>query len=755
MNESLRVSELNLWRGAAHLLREVSLSLQSGEHVGLVGNNGAGKSTLLSLLGGSLQLGPNDTLTGSVQRLPGLRIGYSAQNTAHWRGTLWSVAEAGLEYVRGLEASLRETERRLAERPDEEGLEHYSDLTALFEGAGGYGAEATLKAHLGRLGFSENDYGREVQTLSGGEQARLGLARALAESPDLLLLDEPSTYLDLPTKRWLSETLGGFPGALLLASHDRALLDAVTGRTLHLSGHRLISYRGGYSRFQVQASHSAARALREARRLAHERRTLAARLETQPTLATRRSLERRLARLPPTPSHAPAAPGAALTLAAAPLKPGSLALDARKLSLTLGGRTLLRDVSLRLYAGDRVALVGPNGSGKTSLLKLLAGELEPDTPKPGDPESGVTFGKGVRVAVFDQQGRGLEDGVTLGESLSRSVSEARARSLLALVGLAEAFDRTPETLSGGQRARAGIARLMATGANLLLLDEPSEGLDIGTIETLENALQDTPATLLLITHDAALVDAVATRVLGLASGELREYRGGLAGYYAGTLRLEPDLPAPTVRTSAEPSDPVAELEALEDESRALDDVLADPLRLSERDRTRLERRYRELTDLRSERYDARFPEPLPRYRAVEGGIGLTTNGDSAPLVLENDSSFPLHLFIDPQTHIGHLTLPGSASGCLLPWAEKALVRGALRLAFEHLNVRAVQLQSERDLSTAGLEPAGDGWWVQERERYAEREGLLRREVSAPLPKRRGRRKKSRKKEAQGHEGENV
>ncbi len=721
MSELVRATAVSLTRGAQEVLRGVSFALSSGEKVGLVGRNGAGKTTLLSLIAGART--PTD---GQVLRAPGLRLGVLEQ-TARWRGTLWEVAAAGLSYVRGREAALRDAETRLE---SEAQLQTYAELTTLFEGAGGYEAETTLRTYLSRLGFSETDDDRDVTTLSGGERACLGLARVLAERPDLLLLDEPSSFLDLPTKKWLAETLTRLPGTLLLASHDRALLDAVCTRTLHLEGGQVTSYRGGYSRFQAQASHAAARGLRQAARAAHERRTLEARIRTQPTLSTRRSLERRLSRLSDVP-RITTAKKTSLTLNATHVKPNSLLLHARHLSLTRGQRPLLQDASLRVYAGDKVAVVGSNGSGKTSLLELLEGMLESDHP-----EASVQLSRGVRVAVFDQHSRGLGDGVSVGEQLSRNVSEPRARSLLALVGLAEAFDRPPEMLSGGERARAGVALLIASEANLLLLDEPSEQLDIDTVEKLQIALQDTDAAVVLVSHDAALVDAVATRVLGLDGGELKEYRGGLAGYYAGTLRLEPDLPEVmgSDETVPEP-DLEAELAALEDETAATEDLLADPLRLSERDKGRLERRLRDLIQLRSERYDARLPPPEPRYRVVEAGIVLTTNGGGQPVVFDS-SAGRVRLYLDAATHIGHLLLPTPEDRCTLLWAEQALLRGAARLAFEVFGARALQVQREGDgfaLEAAGFEAAGDGWWVQDRDRYARCEGLLRQQ-GKPRPR---------------------
>ncbi len=711
MDEVIRLGAVGFTRFEHAVLQNVSFSLKQGEKVGLVGANGAGKTTLLELLAGNLT--PTE---GRIIRPPGLRLAYAEQHTERWRGTVWAVAQGGLEEVRRLEAELRDAETRL----DEIGLERYGDLNALFEAAGGYDAETALRATLGRLGFADDDLERDMPTISGGERSRLALARALAGRADLLLLDEPGSYLDLPGKRWLGDTLKYYKGTLLLASHDRALLDAVTTRTLHLKNGTVTGYRGAYSRFRTQAEHAAARGLRERARLGHERRSLEARLRSQPTLSTRRGLERRLARLPVTPQVTASKNTGALTLNAAKTKPGGLVLNAQHLTLTQNDEPLIRNVALRLHIGDKLALVGPNGSGKTSLLELLSGGLESENP-----EASVQFGRGIKLAVYDQQSRGLEDGVPIGVQLERSVSEPRARSLLALVGLTEAVDTLPETLSGGGRARAGIAQLLATEANLLFLDEPSEGLDIETVEKLETALQDTSATLILISHDAALIDAVATRVVGLADGELREYRGGLAGYYAGKLRLEPDLPTNVVENNETAPDPEAELEALEDEALNTEMLLADPLRLSERDKVRLEKRLEELVHLLSEHYDARLPPPAPRYRALEAGLTLTTNGDTSPVIFHSDAGFEVLLYLGESTRIGHLRLRHEGESCILPWAEQALVRGTARLAFEVFGVRAVQLQYEGDLNAIGFSAAGNNWWVQDRERYALREGFTR------------------------------
>lgn len=711
----------------------MSLSLRAGEKVGLVGRNGAGKSTLLALLTG--QLAPDE---GRVVRAPGLRVAYVPQGGGALRGTVWEVAAGALAHVRELEAALRGEEVRLSRGEDR--LEAYGALLEAFERAGGYTAEAALRAHLAQVGLGDANEARGAETLSSGERVRLALVRALAERPDVLLLDEPSLYLDLPARRWLAGALAAHPAALLLASHDRALLDAVTTHTLHLHGGQLTRYRGPYSRFRAQSEHASLRAARETRRRARERALLAQRLRAQPTAERRKAVAQRLARLAGGAEVTPAR-AAPLALGTEAPRPREVLVEARHLRAERGGRTLLADAHVRLYAGDKLAVVGANGSGKSTLLRLLAGEAASEHP-----EGTVRYARGVRLALFDQQTRGLEDGVPLSEHLTRFVSEPRARSLLALAELSSAWDALPETLSGGERARAALALVMATEANVLLLDEPSEHLDAATTERLEAALQGTEAAVVLVTHDAALVEGVAERVLAIQDGELTEYRGGLAGFFAGTRRLEPDLPELAAPDPEEAEDPEAALGRLEDEALAIEDRLADPTRLTERDRERLRRRLRELTHERSERYDARLPPPGPAYRTAHAGVAVWTDGLGAPVVLESGAGLTVRLFREAAA--GHLAFNPPPGRCVLPWARAAVLRGAVRLAFEHLGLRVVQLQVGADertgsfteaLAAAGFQSAGEGWWLLDRDRYERLAGYVRGPPHARFRKRRRKR----------------
>ncbi|MDQ3398830.1 MAG: ATP-binding cassette domain-containing protein, partial [Deinococcota bacterium] len=605
----LKAHGLSLRRGGGVLFSALSLTLFKGQKLGLVGRNGAGKSSLLEVLAGELK--PDE---GRVQRSPGIRVAYLTQRWAPKEAqTVWEAGQSALHYVRSLEARLREEEARLAR--GESRLREWSEALELFEGAGGYEAEGRLSKTLTSLGFGEERYEQQTVTLSGGERARLALALALLEQPELLLLDEPGNHLDIAMKRWLAQTLKAYPGTVVLAAHDRALLNAVCTDTAYLdtayfaSHTSLTLYRGNYDSFKEQRSLAQRRQAKVQKEVLKTRNRLG---KTQQQLLSwgnaaqrqRSVLERRVSALDTTPALAPKR-AKALELAAS-AKRGTV-LQASHLQKSVGERVLVRDASLRLDAGDKLALVGPNGSGKSTLLKMLALELDSDHPK-----SSVDYRPAVRLLYLDQEQHGLDPERSPFEQVADFVAGARAASLLSLAGLHyHAWHKLPGQLSGGERARAAVARVMASEADLLILDEPSNHLDIETVERLEDALAETTATLILVSHDEALLERVAKRVLTLENGELVEFRGGIEGYFKGKRRLEPDLPAIALEAMEKEDGYEDRRERLERERLELDDLLLDPLRLGGRDKERLERRYKELMDELSVLYDEPLPRPAP------------------------------------------------------------------------------------------------------------------------------------------------
>ena len=625
-----------------------------------------------------------------------------------------------MAHVRSLEKALREEEARLSAGEDR--LAAYGELFEAFEAAGGYRAEDALRAFLAVFGFDEARYDQEVSTLSGGEGARLALAVLLAEGADVLLLDEPSNGLDLTTRRALSGVLARTKSAFVLASHDRALLDAVCTHTAWLEQGHLSLYRGGYAGMLEQRHQAFRTAEKRNREREKERSKLSqsragmAGWNTPTAARGRKALERRISTL--TGEKAPSVKPAELRLETERAR-GTL-LVAEGLSKTYDGREVVRNASLRISAGDKLALVGPNGSGKSTFLALLTGELESDNPK-----SRLDWGKGTKVAVFDQETRGLEGDLTLLGQLTRYVSELRAQGLLSLVGFRrEDWGNLPVELSEGQRARAGLALLMASESNLLILDEPSEGLDVVTTETLEGALRGTEAAFILVSHDEKLIEGVAERVLTLEGGALKEFRGGLAGYDSGTLRLEAEQTVERFKASEAEETPENMLERLELERLELDARLLDPFGLSEREVERLERRYREVLDALSLLYDARLSPPGPRYRVREGVVEVWGDEEGLTVLFGSNAGLSVTLILPTgqEGRLGHLVLREPEAGCLLSWARDRVINAVARVAFERLEVRALQLQTTHDLSGSHFRAAGGEWWTLSRELYERAEG---------------------------------
>lgn len=703
----LRAEGLSLQLGQRDLLQQVSLTLRRGERVGLVGRNGAGKTTLLRILAGEIK--PSQ---GTVNRSPGAHLRYVRQTPLKGEGTVLETAQTALSYVQGLEQSLRDEEKLLSNKQGS--LERYAQLTTDFENAGGYRAEIELETLLFELGFTKAQFAQPLTTLSGGEGVRLKLAMALAAKPDVLLLDEPSNHLDLKLRRKFATRLAKFPNALLLASHDRALLDAVCTHIGALERGQLSLYRGNYTQFrarQVQAQRSGLKRAKERDKTVAHLQAAQTRLRdwgTPKAQRQQRQIDKRLEKLAPlnkTSVERLETLPSSLRLQIKPV-PGAL-LKVQHLSKTYEDIPVVNNISFTLAAGDKVALVGPNGSGKSTLLELISGEVESEHPK-----TEFHWHSKSKLAVFDQQRRGVSESETTLEQLERYVSRPRAELLLALVGVPQPlWTSLPEHLSGGERARLGLALLMASEANVVLLDEPTNDLDIAMIETLESTLVDTDAAVIFTSHDERLIEQVATRVWSLEKGNLLEYRGGVEGYFGSRLRLDK---VEIVAEESVPDTPELSLEALELERISLEHQLLDPLLLTDRELARIKGHYAEVLDELSARYDAALPEPLPRYSETVSGITVHTNGfdsESPVAVFKVPDSWTVTLFRPKKSGVGHLRFGGSEQVCPLPWARRATLEAVTRLSFEHLDVAALQLQIDEDLGALGFKAGGHGWWV--------------------------------------------
>ncbi|WP_309572839.1 ABC-F family ATP-binding cassette domain-containing protein, partial [Deinococcus sp.] len=474
MSTLLVAESVSVVYGERAVLAGVSLSVAGGERVALLGRNGAGKTTLLRVLTG--ELFPDE---GSVWRADGLRVAVLAQHHVHPAGVgVQALVDAAHPY-RELESELLALEADLG---DPAVLDAWTALHARLDAAEAFAWPTRVRRILGMLDLTRF-LAREATTLSGGEKTRLALALALAREPDLLVLDEPTNHLDVRMREWLEGWLRDFRGGVLLTSHDRDFLDAVAARSLWLDGGEGREYPGGYSR---------ARAVRELERRTQSRASRLGEREAARLSGSVEQLDRwgRRSRAMKSRAGRVAVPEAPLPerqlrmRLLAGTSQARLVAWGEHLGKSYGGQAILSRVSFRLRQGDRVALMGANGTGKTTLMKLLSGEVAPD---PGVPEPVLRVGGGVSVASLDQTWHGLTPGVGLHAQFERRFGRG-ANAVLGRAGFTQDdWGKTPEVLSGGERARAGLALVSALRADLLLLDEPTNHLDVEALDALEDA----------------------------------------------------------------------------------------------------------------------------------------------------------------------------------------------------------------------------------------------------------------------------
>ena len=518
--------------GTNEVIRDATLALQEGERLGLVGVNGSGKTTLLKIINGDM---PSDG--GEISIARDARIGFLTQH-ADIDGELSIMEELTRVFdpLIAMEKRLRALEAEMAEaHEDAEAFarlsNEYDKLTRRFEDAGGYEWPSRVQGVLAGLGFAKDRRDMPARLLSGGEKTRLCLARILLMQPEILMLDEPTNHLDLAAVGWLEDTLKKYPGTVIVISHDRYFLNAVCDCMAELSMGRLTRYSGNYDAFVRKRQANLERQLKEYKlqqaEIARQEAIIARyrMFNREKSIKAAESREKRLEKI--VRLEKPVSEDKVRFSFEARRRTGEDVLIAKDLSKSYDGRKLFEHFSLHLRAGDRVALIGPNGVGKTTLLRIFVGE---ETADGGT----MKFGANVDIGYYDQHQAGLHpDKDVLNELWDDfpRLDADRVRGVLALFLFTgdDVFQKI-HTLSGGERGRLALAKLMLRKDNLLFMDEPTNHLDMDSREVLEHALDDFDGTLLAVSHDRYFINRVANRVIEMSAEGVSEYLGNYDDY---------------------------------------------------------------------------------------------------------------------------------------------------------------------------------------------------------------------------------
>lgn len=528
----LQAHKLNKTYGDRHILQEVSFALHKGERVGLVGVNGCGKSTLLKCITG--EVAPD---SGEVSIAAGHSLAYLEQIPRYTsESTLWEIVMGAYRSLLEMREEMRNLEQSMAQAGEnlDRVMNRYAQVTEDYERANGFACESMARRILIGLGFDEREINRRADEFSGGQKTRIALARLLAEEPDILLLDEPTNHLDLAALEWLEEFLSNYRGSVLLVSHDRRFLDKVVTRILDLHQGKLYSYPGNYTDFRRQkrvrweALEKAYRKQQEEIKAAEE---FIRRYKAGVKARQARGRQTRLQRL-----HRIEHPGQEATISnwnmEVKVASGQDVLTISGLSKSYPANHLFSGINLLLRKGERAALIGPNGCGKSTLLKIIVGEEEAD-------EGQCRLGSKVCLGYFAQEHEGLDpESSVLDELVYNSdctIEEARTMLGRMLFRGDDVFKKVKD-LSGGERARLALLKMLLTEANFLVLDEPTNHMDMESRLVVEDMLSQFEGTMLIVSHDRALIDSLATRVLVFEEHALVSYTGNYSDYKEAKLR---------------------------------------------------------------------------------------------------------------------------------------------------------------------------------------------------------------------------
>ncbi|MBQ8405629.1 MAG: ABC-F family ATP-binding cassette domain-containing protein [Clostridia bacterium] len=553
----ISADNLNFGFNGGSLLENICFSLNEGGRVGLIGGNGEGKTTLIRLI-----LGELEPESGVLFRKNGMRLGYLAQSGGYdSSNTVYEeMKEIFREDISAINA-LREVEEKIS-RSDENSAEYralsqkYEALNNRIAARDSYNFEVKIRTVLNGMGF-ESVYEQPICTMSGGEKTRLKLCRLLLEEPELLILDEPTNHLDMKTLFWLEDYLSAFKGAILTDSHDRYFLDKLVTQIYELENKKLSVFKGNYTKYKLLKAEKVAHLLKEYEKQQEERAHMQEYVDRNLVRAstTKMAQSRRLAlekmeliekpALPPTPPR---------FVFSYTEKPYERVLEIENLRLTAGEKVLLEKANFSLTRGEKCAIIGDNGTGKSTLIKEIVRGKNP----------AVRFGRFVKIAYYEQEHGNLDLNETvLSELWGRHVSweQTKVRRILAQAGLvAEDMDKQVRMLSGGERAKLALAVFECEGGNVLILDEPTNHLDLAARESLESALKEFDGTLLFVSHDRYFIRALAGKILELEDGNATSFTGDYDEYtaYKNSVKAAKTethrVPAPTISAKPEQKD---------------------------------------------------------------------------------------------------------------------------------------------------------------------------------------------------------
>lgn len=532
----LNVEHLYKYFNGQALLKDINFTVEDREAVGLIGINGCGKSTLLNIITGSEGFDKTPEGQGSVNIAGKASIGFLRQNSG-----LNSELTIG-EEMKNAFAPLLETldkmkvlEKKMADGGDIDSISHeYAELSSYFEARDGYRIDVKIKQVLNGMGFGSTPTDRVISTLSGGEKTRLALAKLLLEEPNLLILDEPTNHLDFETLMWLEDYLKGYKGAIIIVSHDRYFLNKVCTRICEIEQGRLTSYRGDYSSYLVQKKMNSERQLKEYEAQQKEIAKLEdyvaknlVRASTSKMAKSRQHMLDRIERID-KPLMYTKPPKIKLEYDIEPTKDIVRVVDC---PLVVGEgadkKELIKSLTMNVRRGEHVAIIGANGIGKTSILKLIQGII----PHEG---GNISWGGNVKISYFEQEHAILDPRKTVLEEIMDRyprLSEQQARSVLGAVLLTgENVFKPISVLSGGERAKLCFAIMALNRGNVLVLDEPTNHLDLSTKEVLEDALAEFGGTIILVSHDRYLLNKVASRIIEIKHDEVNSYEGNFDAY---------------------------------------------------------------------------------------------------------------------------------------------------------------------------------------------------------------------------------